>query len=61
MELIFLENGVTPIELIGGVKKEKFTIKDVYNIYGYMSLVLLWHKIRSVNDGHTQQIWYRLS
>jgi penicillin amidase len=36
-----------------GVKKEKFTIKDVYNIYGYMSLVLLWQKIRSVNDGHT--------
>jgi hypothetical protein len=22
-----------------GVKKEKFTIKDVYNIFGYMSLV----------------------
>jgi hypothetical protein len=24
------------IQLVG-VKKEKFTIKDVYNIYGYMS------------------------
>ena len=34
----FLENGVTPIEFqLVGVKKEKFTIKDVYNIYGYMS------------------------
>jgi penicillin amidase len=27
-----------------GVKKEKFTIKDVYNIYGYMSFSLLWLK-----------------
>jgi hypothetical protein len=30
------------VQLVG-VKKEKFTIKDVYNIFGYMSLVLLWH------------------
>ncbi|MGO4771668.1 penicillin acylase family protein [Flavobacterium sp. W22_SRS_FK3] len=34
----FLEEGVTPIEFtLVGVKKEKFTIKDVYNIFGYMS------------------------
>lgn len=34
----FLENGVTPIEFqLLGIKKEKFTINDVYNIYGYMS------------------------
>jgi penicillin amidase len=33
----------TPIEFqLVGVQKEKFTIKDVYNIFGYMSLVLLW-------------------
>jgi hypothetical protein len=36
-----------PIEFqLVGVKK--FTIKDVYNIFGYMSLVLPWHKNRSV-------------
>jgi penicillin amidase len=28
--------GLARIQLVG-VKKEKFTIKDVYNIYGYMS------------------------
>ena len=34
----YLEDGVTPIEFsLLGVKKEKFTIKDVYNIFGYMS------------------------
>ena len=34
----YLEEGKTPIEFsILGVKKEKFTIKDVYNIFGYMS------------------------
>lgn len=34
----FLENGATPIEFqLIGVEKKKFTIKDVYNIYGYMS------------------------
>jgi penicillin amidase len=34
----FLENGVTPIEFqLIGVEKKKFTIEDVYNIYGYMS------------------------
>ncbi|CAD0003561.1 penicillin acylase family protein [Flavobacterium salmonis] len=34
----YLEEGVTPIEFtLIGVKKEKFTIKDVYNIFGYMS------------------------
>ncbi|MEN2415879.1 penicillin acylase family protein [Flavobacterium mesophilum] len=34
----YLEEGVTPIEFtLVGVKKQKFTIKDVYNIFGYMS------------------------
>ncbi|MFV8346078.1 penicillin acylase family protein [Flavobacterium sp. ZB4P13] len=34
----YLEEGTTPIEFsLIGVKKEKFTIKDVYNIFGYMS------------------------
>ena len=34
----FLEDGPTPIEFqLVGVPKEKFTIKDVYNIFGYMS------------------------
>jgi penicillin amidase len=34
----YVDQGVTPIEFtLLGVKKEKFTIKDVYNIFGYMS------------------------
>lgn len=34
----YLEEGTTPVEFsLLGVKKEKFTIKDVYNIFGYMS------------------------
>jgi penicillin amidase len=34
----YLDDGKTPIEFqILGIKKEKFTIKDVYNIFGYMS------------------------
>ncbi|PVX46370.1 penicillin amidase [Flavobacterium sp. 103] len=34
----YLEEGVTPVEFqLLGVKKQKFTIKDVYNIFGYMS------------------------
>ncbi|CAH0334697.1 Acyl-homoserine lactone acylase QuiP [Flavobacterium sp. CECT 9288] len=34
----YLDEGKTPIEFsLIGVKKEKFTIKDVYNIFGYMS------------------------
>jgi len=34
----YLDEGVTPVEFtLIGVKKEKFTIKDVYNIFGYMS------------------------
>ncbi|SHM10750.1 penicillin acylase family protein [Flavobacterium xinjiangense] len=34
----YIEEGKTPIEFsLVGVKKEKFTIKDVYNIFGYMS------------------------
>ena len=34
----YLEEGKTPIEFhLVGVKKQKFTLKDVYNIFGYMS------------------------
>jgi penicillin amidase len=34
----YIEEGKTPVEFqLIGVKKEKFTIKDVYNIFGYMS------------------------
>lgn len=34
----YLEEDKTPIEFhLVGVKKEKFTLKDVYNIFGYMS------------------------
>lgn len=34
----YMDEGVTPIEFqLLGVKKEKFTIIDVYNIFGYMS------------------------
>jgi penicillin amidase len=34
----FIDNGPTPVEFtFMGVKKEKFTIKDVYNIFGYMA------------------------
>ena len=34
----YLENGKTPVEFtLLGLKKQKFTLKDVYNIFGYMS------------------------
>jgi penicillin G amidase len=34
----YLDNGKTPIEFtILGIKKEKFTLKDVYNTFGYMA------------------------
>ena len=34
----FIENGKTPIEFeLVGVEKEKYTLKDVYNIFGFMS------------------------
>jgi penicillin amidase len=34
----YIENGATPVEFqLVGVKKQKFTIEDVYNIFGYMS------------------------
>ena len=34
----YLDEGKTPIEFqLLNIKKEKFTIKDVYNIFGYMS------------------------
>ena len=34
----FMENGPTPLEFyLVGVEKEKYTIKDVYNVFGYMA------------------------
>ena len=34
----FITEGKTPIEFqLLGLKKEKFTIKDIYNVFGYMS------------------------
>lgn len=34
----FMENGPTPIEFyLVGVEKEEYTIKDVYNVFGYMA------------------------
>jgi penicillin G amidase len=34
----YIENGKTPIEFqFVGVQKEKYTLKDVYNIFGYMA------------------------
>ena len=34
----FIDDGATPIEYtLVGVKKEHFTLKDIYNVYGYMS------------------------
>jgi penicillin amidase len=34
----YIDEGKTPVEFsLVGVKKDKFTIKDVYNIFGYMS------------------------
>ena len=34
----YMEEGKTPIEFqLLGIKKDKFTIKDVYNIFGYMA------------------------
>lgn len=34
----FIEKGPTPIEFyLVGLKKEKYTIKDVYNVFGYMA------------------------
>lgn len=34
----YIEDGKTPIEFqIVGIKKEKFTLKDVHNIFGYMA------------------------
>ena len=34
----YIDEGKTPVEFqLIGVKKEKFTLKDVYNIFGYMS------------------------
>ena len=34
----YMEEGKTPVEFqILGIKKQKFTLKDVYNIFGYMA------------------------
>jgi penicillin amidase len=34
----YIENGKTPVELrLLGIQQEKFTLKDVYNIFGFMS------------------------
>lgn len=34
----FIENGKTPLEFeLIGIEKEKYTLKDVYNIFGFMS------------------------
>jgi len=34
----FIEDGKTPLEFtLVGIKKEKYTIKDVYNVFGYMA------------------------
>ena len=34
----YIENGKTPIEFtLIGVKKEKYTLKDMYNVFGYMA------------------------
>lgn len=34
----FLEEGTTPLEFyMVGVEKEKYTLKDVYNVFGYMA------------------------
>lgn len=34
----YIEQGTTPVEIrLLGIKQEKFTLKDVYNIFGFMS------------------------
>lgn len=34
----FLETGETPLEFtLVGIEKEKYTLKDIYNVFGYMS------------------------
>lgn len=34
----FIETGATPVEFrLIGIEKEKYTIKDIYNVFGYMS------------------------
>lgn len=34
----FIENGSTPVEFrMIGINKEKYTIKDIYNVFGYMA------------------------
>lgn len=34
----FIENGATPLEFyLLGIEKEKYTLNDIYNVFGYMS------------------------
>lgn len=34
----FIEEGATPLEFyLVGLKKEKYTVKDIYNVFGYMA------------------------
>ena len=34
----YIEQGITPVEIrLLGIKQEKFTLRDVYNIFGFMS------------------------
>lgn len=34
----YIENGATPLEFrLVGVEKEKYTLQDIYNVYGYMA------------------------
>src|SRR5574343_641444 len=34
----YIDNGTTPVEIqLLGIKQEKFTLKDMYNIFGFMS------------------------
>lgn len=34
----FIEEGKTPLEFtLAGIEKEKYTIRDIYNVFGYMS------------------------
>lgn len=35
---LFIDDGATPVEFrLLGIKKEKYTVKDIFNVYGYMA------------------------
>ncbi|MDZ7615250.1 MAG: penicillin acylase family protein [Flavobacteriaceae bacterium] len=35
---LFIDNGATPVEFrLLGIKKENYTVKDIFNVYGYMA------------------------